>query len=561
MLSDVPSGLHAWNSMDTFMVVMTILGGLGLFLLGMQYLSQSMKNLAGKQMRHLLSNVSGSRWKGAALGIFFTILFQSSSASTVVLVSFVEAGLLVFVQTLPVLLGAALGTTITAQLIAFNIGQFALLGVGVGFVLSMASKGRYKHLFEVLTSIGLIFYGMQLMSQAVKPLSGYEPFLQVMIHISNPVVALLLGLAATALIQSSAAFIGILISLGATGLLSVESCLPMILGANIGTTISGLIVSLSLGRAAKKVAVANFMFKLLTALAFIAFISQWHLIVDFVSGEKAGFGRQLANAHTLFNLLLMVVWLPLIPWFSRLFNQYIMPDRVEPTFSLRFLTDDVLESPSLSISLLKKELVDMGQVVLKMVDNSLGLFIFKDERQLAEIKAIENRVDDYSEKINQFWLKSAHVTSRDKWPNEVYELLYLVNELEQIADLVSVNLVHQAEKWLATDADFSAEGKDELVYYHSRCIKQLQRALLLVENRDYLHAIKMKQKYREYAYMAFDLELSHFKRLFAPESQSVESSKIHIELLSLFRIINSRTTNFGRIVLRDPSITENGNQP
>lgn len=560
MLFAVVTDLQLWNSKDTFMVVMTILGGLGFFLLGMQYLSQSMKNLTGKQMRHLLSNISGSRWKGALLGIFFTILFQSSSASTVVLVSFVEAGLLVFVQTLPVLLGAALGTTITAQLIAFNIGQFALLGVGVGFVMSMASKGRYKHLFEIVTSIGLIFYGMQLMAQAVKPLSNYEPFLQVMVHISNPVVALLLGLAATALIQSSAAFIGILISLGSTGLLSVESCLPMILGANIGTTVSGLIASLSLGRAAKKVAVANFMFKLLTALAFIAFISQWHLIVTFVSGHKASFGRQLANAHTIFNLLLMCVWLPLLPWFNKLFNRFIMPDRVEPSFSLRFLTDDVIESPTLSISLLKKELVDMGQVVLKMVDNSLSLFIFKDERQLAEIKAMENRVDDYSEKINQFWIKSAHITSREKWPNEVFELLYLVNELEQIADLVSVNLVHQAEKWMQTDADFSAEGKDELIYYHSRCIKQLQRALLLVENRDYHHAIKMKQKYREYAYMAFDLELSHFKRLFAPESQSVESSKIHIELLSLFRIINSRTTNFGRIVLRDPSITDNGDK-
>jgi phosphate:Na+ symporter len=545
---------YIWQPHNTLVVVMSLVGGLGLFLLGMQLLSRSMKDLAGKQMRFLLSNLSGNRFKGAGMGIFFTVLFQSSSATTVVMVSFVEAGLLVFDQTLPVLLGSALGTTITAQLVAFKIGQYALLGIGFGFLLSMAVKGRLKHFFEVLMSMGLIFFGMDIMAQSIKPLAAYQPFVDVITHLTNPAIALLLGVLATSLIQSSAAFIGILISLGASGLLDVAHCLPMILGANIGSTVAALISSISLGRAAKRVALANLSLKIATSLLFIVLLPQ---CIDFTiafSGKNASLARQLANAHTIFNLALMLLWLPNVTWFAKLFNRFVLKDIPQPVFNLKFLTDDVLESPSLSIALLKKEVVDMGEVVMSMVDTSINLFIFKDERQLAEIRNMEQRVDEYREKINEFWLKSAHITSREKWPDEVYELLHLVNELEQIADLVSVNIVHQAEKWMVMNTDFSPQGKEELVFYHSRCIKQLRRALVLVSNRDYQHALKMKQKYREYAYMAFDLEMSHFKRLFDPGSQSVESSKIHIELLNLFRIINSRATNFGRIVLRDVSI-------
>jgi phosphate:Na+ symporter len=232
----------------------------------------------------------------------------------------------------------------------------------------------------------------------------------------------------------------------------------------------------------------------------------------------------------------------------RLFNKYIMPDKVGDEFKLQYLTEEVLDSPEISVTLLKKEVVGMGQIVLQMVDASLGLFGGPNKISVEKIRQLEKSTDQYLQKINDFWVKSAQVTSREKWSAEVYELLHLVNELEQIADLVSVNIVNQAEKFDQLDGDFSEEGKDELIHYHSLCVKQLNRALKLVENRDFERALKMKNKYREYAYMAFDLEMSHYKRLFSPQSPSVETSKIHIELLNLWRIINSRATNFGRLV-------------
>lgn len=546
-----PAQTAIWTNDNTLSVLMGVIGGLGLFLLGMQMLSQSMRNLAGRQMRHFLSGVSNNRFYGAGFGVFFTILFQSSSAATVVLVSFVDAGLLSFAQTLPVVLGTAFGTTITAQLVAFKIGKYALLGIGAGFLLSIFSKGRWKCLFEALLSLGMLFYGMELMSQAVKPLQQYPPFIQAMAHITHPVLALLLGFVATATIQSSAAFIGILITLGATGLLDLSHCLPMILGSNIGTTVTALISSVKASRQAQKVAVANMMFKVVTAFVFIWFLPQWEWLVLKIGGTAPEFGRSVANAHTFYNLVLMLFGLPFTAPFGRFISNYLLRDKSKPQFTLKYLTDEVLDSPSMSVALLKKELLSMGQVVVKMVDASLGLFIGPQKMDAEELKRMEQETDAYRQKINDFWLKSAQVTSREKWSAEVYQLLHLVNELEQVADLVSVNILNQAEKYQNLGLSFSEAGKEELGHYHSRCVKQLNRAMDLVENRDYESALKMKNKYREYAYLAFDLEMSHYQRLFSPQSQSIESSKIHLELLNLYRIITSRATNFGRLVLRE----------
>ncbi|MFT3739007.1 MAG: Na/Pi cotransporter family protein [Breznakibacter sp.] len=548
-MEHAPTGI--WSSDSALLVTMGLVGGVGLFLLGMQMLSQGIRNLAGKQMRHFLSGVSKNRIYGAGFGVFFTVLFQSSSASTVVLVSFVDAGLLSFTQALPVVLGTAFGTTITAQLVAFKVGKYALFAIGFGFILSILSKGRWKHLFETLLSLGLLFYGMDMMSQSMKPLQDYQPFIHAMGHITHPVPALLLGFVVTALIQSSAAFIGILIMLGSTGLLDLGHCLPMILGSNIGTTLTALISSISASRQAQKVAVANVMFKIATAFIFIWFLSQWEWLVLKLMGETPDFGRAVANAHTFYNLVLMLGWLPFTEQFGRFISRYLLPDKKKDQFTLKYLTDAVLDSPTISVALLKKELLGMGQVVVRMVDASLGLFIGPNEIDIDELKRLEQETDSYRQKINDFWLRSAKVSSREMWSAEVYQLLHLVNELEQVADLVSVNIIHQAEKYQNIGVEFSDAGKDELTYYHSRCVKQLNRALDLVENRDYDSALKMKKKYREYAYLAFDLEMSHYQRLFSPQSLSVESSKIHLELLNLYRIITSRATNFGRLVLRE----------
>jgi phosphate:Na+ symporter len=542
-----------WDDQQWLWLVMGLIGGLGLFLLGMEMLSRSLKALAGRQMRLFLESATRNRLVAAVFGVLFTVLFQSSSASTVVLIGLVDAGLLSFVQTLPVVLGTAFGTTITAQLVAFKVGQYSLLAIGVGFLLSMASRGKWKSIFEVLLSLGILFYGMEIMSGAMKPLANYQPFIEIMSHISNPVIGLLVGLIATALIQSSAAFIGILITLGTTGLLSLHMALPLILGANIGTTVTGIISSLNAGNSAKKVAYVNLTFKLSTAILFLGLLPLWESFTMW-SSQGLSLGRSLANAHTLFNLFLLIIWLPFTLWFGRWFDRVVLPTTKAPVFSLNHLTDNVLGSPDLSIALLKKELVDMGKVVGMMIESALDPFLHRDLNSIHALKVWEQETDNYREEINKFWLKSGHYKENEAGHKELFELFHLMNELEQIADLISVNLVQQAEKWQVLNIEFSEEGKQELLYYHSRCVKQFNRAILLVENRDYHRALKMKQKYRKYAYMAFDLELSHYKRLFKTDSQSVESSKIHLELLNLFRIINSRSTNFGRLIIMESQV-------
>jgi len=392
---------------------------------------------------------------------------------------------------------------------------------------------------------------MDLMSGAMQPLKNNPAFMNIMLQVRNPIIGLIVGLIGTALIQSSAAFIGILITLGSSGLLEFDATLAMVLGANIGTTVTGVISSINSSYEAKKVAWANTVFKALTALLFILVIKQWGLVTEYISGSNANLGRLIANAHTIFNFALLVIWLPLIYWFAKVFEKYIANKKQIPEFTLHYLTDDVLNSPQLSLSLLKKEILLMGHIVEKMVQTSLLPFVSKDANAIGKIKIWEQETDKFREKINDFWVRSAHVSSRDSWPKEVYQLLHLMNELEQIADIVAVSIGHQAEKWIEMNASFSDAGRDELIIYHSKCVKQMHRALQLVENRNYGMATKMKEKYRKYAYMAFDLELNHYKRLYTPDSKSLESSKIHLELLNLYRIINSRSTNFGRLVLMD----------
>jgi phosphate:Na+ symporter len=541
--------------MNYFLIFIQLLGGLGFFLLGMDQLSSGMKSLAGRRMRHILEKFTATKGGGVLFGILLTVLFQSSSAASVVMVGFVDAALLSLGQSLAVMLGTGIGTTITAQLIAFKLGTYSLGFVGIGFLFKAFGKRRWSYIGQIVMALGILFYGMDLMSSGMEPLGSVERFTRWLVYLENPIWGIVAGTVFTALIQSSAAFIGIVMTLTATGLLSVTDSLPLILGTNIGTTVTALIASLNSSLGGKRLAVANTLFRVAGVLIMVWMLGFWEQLTWSFSAENASEGRFLANAHTIFNVFMTLVFLPFTGIIGVIVKK-LVPERTKKTFHLNYLKPELIGSGEMMLPFLKKEVIDMGQLVLKMVDQSLLPFFDREAKVLDELRANEKKVDNYREEINRFLISMNEKMSPEEWSDEIYRFLHVINELEQIADIVSVNIARQGDKWLDANIRFSREGGKELKNYQQRCIKQLARALHLLEDWEPEKAMKMKRKYRKYALMAYEMEIHHYKRLLAPKSQSVESSKVHIELLNLLRMINSHATNIGRMVFMEGSDIE-----
>lgn len=533
--------------MNYLQIFIQLIGGLGFFLLGMDQLSSGMKSLAGRQMRKVLERFTATRGGGVLFGILLTVLFQSSSAASVVMVGFVDAALLSLGQTLAVMLGTGIGTTITAQLIAFKIGAYSLAFVGVGFLFKAFGKRRWSYSGQIVMALGILFYGMGLMSSGMEPLGSMENFTRWLVYLQNPLWGIVIGTVFTALIQSSAAFIGIVMTLTTTGLLTVSDALPLILGTNIGTTVTALIASVHSSLGGKRLAVANTLFRVAGVLVMVWILGFWEETTWWLSGENASGGRFLANAHTLFNVFMTLLFLPFTGVIGYIVKK-IIPQKEKKSFHLNYLKPELIGSPEMIHLFLKKEVIDMGHLVREMVQHSLMPFFDREAKVLDKLREKEKKVDSYREEINRFLVSMNEKMSADSWSDDVYRFLHVVNELEQIADIVSVNIARQGDKWLDNNIKFSAEGEKELRDYQQRCIKQLSRALQLLEDWEPEKARRMKLKYRKYALMAYEMEMHHYKRLLAPKSQSVESSKVHIELLNLLRMINSHATNIGRMV-------------
>ena len=322
-----------------------LIGGLGLFLYGMQLMSEGLQQSAGDKMRSILGKLTKNKFIGVGLGTFVTSIIQSSSATTVMLVGFVNAGLLTFARAVPVIFGAAIGTTITAQILAFKLDDYALLFIGIGFFIYFIFKNeKIKHIGTTILGFGILFFGMKIMSDTMAPLRSYQPFINFLLHLKSPVVGIIAGIIFTAIIQSSSAFIGILIILAGQGMLTPEISLPLVLGSNIGTTITAMIASINTNRASKKVAFAHFFIKFFGVLIFIFLIPELLQVVEWLNPiQNRDLGvvvpREIANAHTIFNIAITVLFLPFSAIIIKLLDK-ILPDKETPKqFQLRYMNN------------------------------------------------------------------------------------------------------------------------------------------------------------------------------------------------------------------------------
>lgn len=357
------STLGNTTTIPWFFLLMGLLGGLVLFLYGMEKMSEGLKKSAGNGMRNILSALTNNRIIGLAVGAFVTMVIQSSSDTTVMLVSFAQAQLITFGQTLSVILGANIGTTVTAQLIAFRLTDYAFLMIIIGFALTIFSKkDSYKYLGESLLGFGILFLGMKVMSDSMRPLRDYQPFIEVMKDLENPIYGLLIGAIFTALIQSSSAFTGIVIVLAQQGLITLDAGIPLLLGANIGTCVTTGLASLGTSREAKRVALAHVIFNTIGAIIFLFWIPYFADLVRWVSPVSDTLGmqklaaetpRQIANAHTIFNVSVAFLFLPFTSLLSKVVIKILPIKESEKAIEVVtwHLEEKAIATPAIAINL------------------------------------------------------------------------------------------------------------------------------------------------------------------------------------------------------------------
>ena len=557
--------------MDWFYLAFGLLGGLALFLYGMQKMSAGMKKSAGNRIRTILSALTTNRLVAMTVGAFVTMVIQSSSATTVMLVSFVQAELMSFTQSLGIILGADIGTTITAQLVAFKLTDYAMLMVAAGFGMTLLGRrDNIKYIGEAVLGFGLLFFGMKFMGDTMQPLKELESFRNALIGLENPLLGLLVGAVFTAVIQSSSAFTGIIIVLAQQGLITLDAGIPLVFGANIGTCITAGLASIGTSREAKRVALAHVIFKIAGVLLFIFWIPTFaDLIRSITSNFGGGLAREIANAHTVFNVGLALIFLPFTTLFAlaiyKLLPEQDLRTGIEP--SIWHLDEDKITTPGLALELARSEISHMMKLIHRMLDAIIQPLVDNRPRrdmihpQLSLLEGIvmrEDKVDFLDTHITDYLAAVSRQQLKKGQPQEIYSLLSIVKDLESIGDIVEKNLTPLINKKRQLRDNFTGVGRGELEAFHLKIVKQIARCEEAFEKLDPSRAKRVLYKESEYIALENELRQTHFVRICEDVTSSVATHEIHMEIIDLLNQINVHTAGVARTILLMLDSSEKG---
>ena len=538
------------NEFSLFLIITGLLGGLGMFLYGMEMMSDGMKMTAGDSMRSILEKLTSNRYIAVFIGAFVTMVIQSSSATTVMLVSFVNSGLLGFTQALGVVLGSNIGSTVTAQIVAFKITDYALLLIAAGSIMSLfAKKDTVKHLGFVILGFGLLFYGMKVMSDTMKPLRSDPTFNSILTSFENPFLGILAGAIFTALVQSSSATTGIVITLASGGSITLEAGIPLIFGANIGTCITALLAGLNASRDAKRVAIGHVTFNVIGVLLFCFWIPTF---ADFVSQTSDNIPRQIANAHTIFNIVATVIFIPFTPFISRTIINYF-PDKEEKRNiekpAILNLDENVLNQPAAAINSAQAEISGVVGLMERVIGSLVRPFI-EESKEMQDIEnpdidlktGLHQRIEKISflnENISNYLINVSRKDLTVKQSQEVFSLVTAVNYLSSINNTVKLRFDSLVFKKEGLNEHFSDDGQEEILMYHSKLLKQVKRLNKFFSKYDRAKAAKIMEKGEQYRDLEEKYRLEHFKRVSGDVAESVATHEIHIELMDMLKQINT----------------------
>ena len=438
-------------------VIFELLGGVGLFLYGIKLMGDALQSLAGDRMRRLVGSLTRTPVRGVLIGAFVTMLIQSSSATTVMTVSFVHAGLMTLQQAVGVIMGANIGTTMTAQIIAFKLSAYALPLVGIGMFLAIFGKSkRQRYIGNGLVGFGLLFLGMKTMEDSMSFLRGRQDLF--LSFSSNPLLGVMVGTGITMVVQSSAATIGLTIAMATQGLFGLDAALPIVLGDNIGTTITAVLASFGANRSAKQTAAAHVMFNVIGVLWALALLPMFKSVVVLTAHDVS---HQLANAHTLFNVLNTLFFLPFTGPFARLI-QWILPS-TESSLPVgpRFLDTKLLKaSPAAAVDAVRQEIVHMGSLAQAMLKDVRHAFLENDHHMISQVNETEKVVNELNHAISGYASELWQEGLSDELSVALSSYVNGVGDIERMGDHAQ-NLIELFEYKEEHGLHFSEEGREE----------------------------------------------------------------------------------------------------
>ena len=542
-------------------------GGLALFLFGMRQMTESLKTVAGNSMKNLLASLTANRFTATLAGAIITAVIQSSSVTTVLVVGFISAGLLTLSQSIGVIIGANIGTTITAQIIAFKVTQYGLLMIAIGFLMDVVAKSeKIKQWGMVLMGLGLIFFGMELMSNATGPLRQWPPFIDAMQNMQNPLLSIVIGLIFTAIVQSSSATTGIVIVLASQGLISLESGIGLIFGANIGTCVTAIIAAIGRPREAVQAAWIHVVFNISGVLLWLFFIPQFAQLVREISPSDyfldgaarlaADTPRQIANAHTLFNVgnTFLFIWFTgplakLVDW--------IVPQREEPTGIRPIYLDSMfLEHPALALDQVRRELVRLAELDREMLEQSLGVATVGTQRDIARLREAEEDVDELHDAIITYLAQLSQKNLVAPQSTQLYQYIGIANYLENVGDVIENNVLIDAVKRTRLGVVVSPATIEVLSTVHKKVCLAFERSLEALRDGDQVAAHDAVESKTEVNALA-ERATSHLaKRLVAYEPNRLAAFKVETDIIENLKRINTLTRRIARVVLTNELTTE-----
>ena len=555
------------NSLHVFTMIMGLFGGLALFLYGMEKMADALKAVAGERLKSVLAKLTTNRVTGALTGAFVTAIIQSSSVTTVLVVGFITAEVMSFSQAVGVIFGTNIGTTITAQIIAFKVTKYALLLISVGFgMLFIGNKERMKQYGAMVMGLGLIFFGMGVMSNAMKPLQSYQPFLDLMAHMDNPILGILTAACFTGLVQSSSATTGIVIVMASQGFITLTAGIALIFGANVGTCITALLASIGKPKEAVRAGVVHILFNIIGVIIWLGFINQLAQIVVWLSPVAQGVSgveklaaetpRQIANAHTIFNIANAIIFLPFAKLIARQ-AEWLVPDKpaveaeleAAPVLTTQYLNPELLAMPALAIEQARRAILLMAEVVQGMLADIMPAFMANNMQIIKDVSQREDQVDYLQRQTTSYLTQIAHGDLSLQESELTVQLLHVATDLEHIGDVIAESLVELLVKKAEGDIEFSEEGREELIAYHRRILESYGQAIEAFENDDAALAQAVTEMKPELNRLEYVYRQTHYERLSRELKPSIDSSKIHLDLVDNLRRINSYAESIARTVV------------
>ncbi|MCS3901340.1 Na/Pi cotransporter family protein [Methanococcus voltae] len=532
-----------------FETIAGVVGGLALFLYGMTLMGNGLQKVAGDRLKKMIEVLTKNKYMGVLVGAVVTMIIQSSSATTVMVVGFVNASLMTLYQAIGVIMGANIGTTVTAQLVAFKLTHVAPLIVASGVALYLASKKR-KHLdtAEVLIGFGILFLGMAMMSAVLKPLAGTPAFEEMLMGLENPFLGIFVGFIITVILQSSSATTGLLLAVAASGGMSLEVAFPIIFGQNIGTCVTAILSSIGASRNAKRAAIMHLLFNLIGTSIFMILIYITPIITIIQSLSSTDIQRQIANAHTLFNVANTLMLLPFAGYFVYVAEKILPIQEDEREMKPMKYVDKriVEETPSIGLLLISKEVLRMGKTVGSNIDYAMEALMNKDEKLVEKVRRKEKVIDYMAHELTVNLIELSNKSLSDEQHAKISVLTSTVTDLERIGDIAE-EIAEKAQYMIDENLSFSEDAVKDLNEMYDMIVSTYARTmdaykstrLEVIEEVIYLEneVDKLEKSYRK----------KHIKRLKLKQC-SPKAGIVFLDVISYFERISDHSSNIAKSV-------------